>query len=47
MDPTLKLSRAFPDAEHLKVAAQITDKNYRQILRVIEKFKEINPNEVE
>jgi len=47
MDPILKLSQAFPEAEHLKVAAQITDKNYRQILRVIEKFKEINPNEVE
>lgn len=47
MEPILKLSLAFPDAEHLKVAAQITDKNYRQILRVIEKYKEINPNEVE
>ena len=47
MDPILKLSQAFPEAEHLKVAAQITDKNYRQILNLIEKFNELDPDEVE
>ncbi len=47
MEPILKLSQAFPEAEHLKVAAQITDKNYRQILNLIEKFNELDPDEVE
>lgn len=47
MEPILKLSQVFPEAEDLKRAAMITDENYRQILNIIEKFKELKSDELE
>lgn len=47
MEPILKLSEVFPEAEDLKRAALITDQNYRQILNIIEKFKELKSDELE
>lgn len=47
MEPILKLSQVFPEAEDLKRAAQATDENYRQILNIIEKYKGMKSDELE
>ena len=47
MEPILKLSQVFPEAEDLKRAAEISDENYRQILNIIEKFKELKSDDLE
>jgi len=47
MEPILKLSQVFPEASDLKRAAHMTDENYRQILNIIDKFKEMNSDELE
>ena len=45
MDPILKLSEVFPEAEGLKNAAEATRKNYDKLIKQIGESEQSQPNE--